>query len=348
MSKTTSPNSTDVLDRYLQAVRFWLPKAQQQDIIAELAEDLHSQIEEKETALRRPLNEVEMDAILKQRGRPLLVANRYLPQRSLIGPVLFPIYLFVVKVVALFYLLPWILVWIGMMSFSSSYRTEHTGAGWFAAIASGWGAWWYTAFFALGTVTIVFVAIEHLQAKSRFLEDWNPRKLPPARNANQIRRFDSLIEVVVNLIFGIWWIDVMSSPVVLDHPEIRVVLSPVWRYFFWGFLLLALINVVLACVNLARPYWTVLRASFRLATNLTASALFCWMTKASVLAEITGAKIPAARAFELTNAVNLGLAKVFPVVLATGVVIMIVDARRIQRVKSARPVQLTEVPVGSY
>ena len=34
MSKTTSPNSTDVLDRYLQAVRFWLPKAQQQDIIA--------------------------------------------------------------------------------------------------------------------------------------------------------------------------------------------------------------------------------------------------------------------------------------------------------------------------
>src|SRR4249919_1210750 len=105
MSKTSSRNSAELVDRYLQAVGFWLPKAQQQDILAELSEDLHSQIEEKETELGRSLNESEMDAILKQRGRPLLVANRYLPQRSLIGPVLFPIYLFVVKLVALFYLL---------------------------------------------------------------------------------------------------------------------------------------------------------------------------------------------------------------------------------------------------
>jgi hypothetical protein len=36
--------STELVDRYLQAVRFWLPKRQQEDIIAELSEDLHSQI----------------------------------------------------------------------------------------------------------------------------------------------------------------------------------------------------------------------------------------------------------------------------------------------------------------
>jgi len=343
MSKTTSRDPKDLLDRYLQAVAFWLPKAQQQDIIAELSEDLHSQIEEKETALGRSLNDAEMDAILKHRGRPFLVANRYLPQRSLIGPVLFPIYLFVVKIVAAFYLLPWILVWIGLMSFSSSYRAEHTSAGWFGAIGSAWGAWWYTALFALGTVTLVFAVLDHFQTKSRFLEDWNPRQLPPARNPNRIPRAGSLIEVVVNLIFSIWWIDVMSTRVILNRPEIRIVLSPVWRYFFWAFLLLALINAVVAAANLARPYWTVVRASLRLATDCTASALFCWMMKASVLAEITGANIPAARALEITNAINLGLAKVFPVVLATGVVIALVDARRILRAKNVAPVQFKEV-----
>src|SRR5580765_2799234 len=100
MSKTTSGNPMDLLDRYLQAVGFWLPASQQQDIIAELSEDLHSQIEEKETELGRSLNETEIEDILKRRGRPLLVANRYLPQRSLIGPVLFPIYWFVLKLVA--------------------------------------------------------------------------------------------------------------------------------------------------------------------------------------------------------------------------------------------------------
>jgi hypothetical protein len=343
---SSSRNPKDLLDRYLQAVGFWLPKAQQQDIIAELSEDLHSQIEDKEAALGRSLNETEIDDILKQRGRPVLVANRYLPQRSLIGPVLFPIYLFVVKIVAAFYLVPWVLVWIGMMSFSSSYRAQHTSGGWLDAIGAGWSAWWLNAFFALGTVTLVFVILEQVQARSRFLEDWNPRKLPPVRNPNQIPRSGSLIEVAANLGFGIWWVnimimsDIMSTRVILDRPEIRIVLSPVWRYFFWGFLLLAVINTAVAGVNLARPYWTVLRASFRLATNGAASALFCWMMKASVLAEISGAHISAARALEVTNAINLGMGKVFPVVLATGVVIALVDVRRILRARNAVPVQL--------
>jgi len=277
MKKTTSREPVELIDRYLQAVRFWLPKAKQQDIVAELSEDLRSQIEEKETKLGRSLNETEIDDILKQRGRPLLVANRYLPQRSLIGPVLFPIYWFVLKVVALCYLVPWVLVWIGMMTFSSSYRAEHTSAGWLGAIVSAWSAWWLIAFFALGSVTIVFAVLEHMQAKSRFLENWNPRKLPPARDPNQIPRAGSVIEVVVNLTFAVWWIDVMSTQVLLDRPEIRIALSPVWRYFFWAFLLLALINTILAGVNLARPSWTVLRAGFRLATDCAGSALICWM-----------------------------------------------------------------------
>jgi hypothetical protein len=89
----------ELLDRYIHAVRFWLPKAQGDDIAAELSEDIRSQIEEREAALARPLNEGEVADILKQHGRPLLVANRFQPQKHLIGPVLFPIYCFVLKVV---------------------------------------------------------------------------------------------------------------------------------------------------------------------------------------------------------------------------------------------------------
>ena len=43
----------ELLDRYLQAVRFWLPRKQQDDIIAELGDDLRSQIEEREASLGR-------------------------------------------------------------------------------------------------------------------------------------------------------------------------------------------------------------------------------------------------------------------------------------------------------
>ena len=38
----------ELIDRYLQAVKFWLPETQKEDIIAELSEDIQSQIEEKE------------------------------------------------------------------------------------------------------------------------------------------------------------------------------------------------------------------------------------------------------------------------------------------------------------
>ncbi len=53
----------ELIDRYLQAVKFWLPKNQKQDIVAELSEDLRSQVEDREAELGRPLNEAEV-------GRP--------------------------------------------------------------------------------------------------------------------------------------------------------------------------------------------------------------------------------------------------------------------------------------
>src|ERR1700682_4339889 len=88
----------ELLDRYLQAIEFWLPKRQRQDIIAELSEDLRSQIEEKETEVGRKLQDAEVEAILKRCGAPLEVAARYRPQQYLIGPALFPVYRFVVAV----------------------------------------------------------------------------------------------------------------------------------------------------------------------------------------------------------------------------------------------------------
>lgn len=60
----------ELLDRYLQAVGFWLPQPQKRDIIAELGEDIRSQIEEKQNELGRNLDDAELEAILKRRGPP--------------------------------------------------------------------------------------------------------------------------------------------------------------------------------------------------------------------------------------------------------------------------------------
>ncbi|MEO6873065.1 MAG: hypothetical protein ABI233_12725 [Chthoniobacterales bacterium] len=66
-----------LLDRYLTAIKFWLPKKQRDDIAAELAANLQSEIEDRAAERGRPLTDEEVGALLKQHGSPILVASRY-------------------------------------------------------------------------------------------------------------------------------------------------------------------------------------------------------------------------------------------------------------------------------
>ncbi len=49
-----------LLDRYLTAVKFWLPKKQREDIAAELAANLQSEIDDRVAELGRPLTDDEI------------------------------------------------------------------------------------------------------------------------------------------------------------------------------------------------------------------------------------------------------------------------------------------------
>jgi hypothetical protein len=158
----------ELIERYLHAVEFWLPKGQRQDILAELAEDIHAQVEERQEALGRGLNGDEVAALLQARGRPVMVANRFQPQRSLIGPVLFPIYLFVVKTVGLFYLIP------GFLVTALIYHAQHTGASWLRSLGVAGGDIWSAGLFALGILTAVFSGLQLSGFAERELINWNP------------------------------------------------------------------------------------------------------------------------------------------------------------------------------
>jgi hypothetical protein len=320
-----------LIERYLQAVKFWLPNEHKQDIVAELSEDLYSQIEEKEAEVGRKLNDNEVEAILKQRGRPVLVANRFLRQEYLIGPVMFPIYIFVLKIVALCYLLPWALVWVGIMTYSPTYRAEHNG--WLGGMGTAWASLWSITFIAIGLVTVVFAVLEQVQHRSHFLENWNPRKLPPVRNTNRIKRSSSIGEIVGNVAL-IGWVSYLSSPLLVNRPEIQVLLSPVWRYFFWAYLCVALANTALSIANFRHPYWTVKRASIRLFSDCIGSTLFCWLMKINIVAAITVPKIAASRTAQITNSVNQSMANTFfPLAVLLGVAILCGDLYRIYRVR---------------
>lgn len=323
----------ELLDRYLQAVGFWLPKAQKQDIIAELSEDIRSQIEEKEDKLGHPLNESELSVILKQVGPPIFVASRFLPQQSLIGPVLFPIYQLVLKIAMLGYLIPWTLVRIGLITFSQSFRAQHYSQGLVGVVASLWSSLWLNAFIALGVVTIVFAVLERTQPLTAALQNWDPAKLPAVRDPNRIHRSSSIAELIVGILFLLWWVDTFSSQTI-RFASVQLTLAPVWRTFFWGFLFVSIVNIAIAAMSLSLPYWTRTRASIRLASDCAGSFLFCWLLKTNVLANLTVANVATSKTLALTNAINMWDSKIFPAAIVVGVVIAGCDVYRIVRLRT--------------
>ncbi len=67
----------DLIERYLHAVKTHLPLKQQADVVAELAEDLRSRLDDCEAELGRPLDETEVVAVLKALGHPAHLAAGY-------------------------------------------------------------------------------------------------------------------------------------------------------------------------------------------------------------------------------------------------------------------------------
>jgi hypothetical protein len=322
----------ELLDRYLHAVKFWLPKGQQDDIIAELSEDLRSQIEDRETKLTRKLQDDEVAEILRERGRPLLVANRYLPQRSLIGPVLFPIYVLVLKIAAVCFLAPRLLVLLGFFIFDPKYHAAGVGV-W---ITRMWSELWVGGFVTFGIVTMVFAVLES-QTKSGWLEKWDPRKLPKVRDTRRIPRASSVFEVAFGIIVLMWLVELASSGILLNQSSVRIAFTALGREYVWVGAALTLFGIGMSTVNMFRPFWTRTRLAIRVVQDCVVTLLFALMARAGALIELSGPSIPAAKASETNAAVNTWVALFIGITGAICAVITIVDLVRLFNMKTNRP-----------
>jgi hypothetical protein len=329
-----------MLERYLHAIEFWLPNDQRRDIIAEISEDMNSQIEDQQNALGRKLNESELETLLKRRGRPVLVANSYRPQHSLIGPVWFQAYVLVLKIVGLCYVLPWVLVSVIVQ------RVQHPGLNWGASFAAAAATFWTVAFVAAGVVTLIFTILQWSEKRTHFLENWCPRQLPPVRDPYRIPLSTSVTELAINIAFLFWWMAYASSPFLFDGPAFKLSLAPVRIYFFWGYLAIALFNIALAAANLRSRYWTGLRATSRLTIDLAGGVLFCWLMKANLVATLYIANLGPARTLALKNAIHIWMDRCFPIAVIISAIVVVVDLMRIVRLNSKDSLVLTRgIPV---
>jgi hypothetical protein len=317
-----------LVDRYLQAVKFWLPRNQKDDIIAELSEDLRSQIEEKETEVGHPLTDAEVEAILKRCGSPMAVAGRFLPQRYLIGPGLFPIYSVIIRALFFYFLLPWLLLWMGIAIFSPDYRADHPGTALFASLQP----WWLACTWSLFINTLIFALLDRSQARSHLVNDWNPRALPPERDPNRVSRGSTIFELTIVVATLAVWVQLDAFHRVFHFFGLTVTLSSRWPEVFWGLVALSLAGIVVSGLNLAKARWTRLSASLRLALDCGAWGLIYWLCRANLLQSLSGNDVSPADAARLVSSLNHWLASSAIWVLLIYAIIVFFDIRRILRV----------------
>jgi len=91
--KVEQSERTDLVDRYLQAVRLLVPRRQHEDIAAEVSTNLATRIDDLKKELGRPLSDEEQVEVIRRNGHPVVVAGQYRGHEHLIDPTVFPVYL---------------------------------------------------------------------------------------------------------------------------------------------------------------------------------------------------------------------------------------------------------------
>jgi hypothetical protein len=294
----------ELLERYLQAVGKYLPKKRRDDIVAELRANIQEQAEDKEAELGRPLALDEEETLLKQHGRPLVVAARYLPHQYLIGPTVFPYYLFALKTFIPLVLLAYTIA--NAAVFINEPVTAQRIIGMLAKypmLAINLAVW----------ITVVAAVAEFTHAK--FLkgadQDWTPRELPPLEPKPTYKRSHSIFEVIAGGLFILWLLFVVHNPFLMMGPGAATLKyiqpAPIWHTAYWLFLALLITQWLVDIVALFRPAWRRARPVLGLFGKAFAAAIFWYLLQAPQLFVLTdtGRGLPKYQA--LTENLNRGL-----------------------------------------
>ena len=269
----------ELLERYLRAVKFFLPRREQDDILRELSENILSQMEDKSSEFGRPLNEGEQAAILKQHGHPFIVASRFRNTRVqyLIGPVVFPFYWFVLK----------ILFWIGLGVSALNSIALLSGGEPVRQLFQGLLAFAHVALPVFGWVTCVFAVQDFFIAKFRLIDKlnqrWDPRSMPATPAPPQkVRRSQSIFGLIAGAVYVAWLLAVPYYPYLIFGPAASALrLAPEWHRFYLPVVVLAIAGLAQAAVNLVRPEWTWLPSVTRLVCNVVALTILRFIFKSN-------------------------------------------------------------------
>lgn len=265
---------TTLLDRYLNAIRASLPKARAGDITAEIADELQSQMDERQGTLGRLLTSDEEAAIIKAYGHPAVVAARYGSVQYLIGPELLPLYWFALRWTAV------VVIAIELIAGAAASLATRDGIVFFGAL----GTAWRSLLWIFAIVTVVFAIAERAPRRddSRvgpFSLRWDPRRLPPPGIVSPQPRGSTLIEFIANFMMLLVLLDAGGAQrIPLDRiiaaalAAMHASLTPAWHGAYIATIAATAVLAISAIATFVQPRLATLHEGVRGLTSLVVIA----------------------------------------------------------------------------
>jgi hypothetical protein len=233
----------NIVTRYVDAVKRYLPSEQRDDIGDEILSILEGQIEDHAEMNDRPMSPEEEKDMLKSLGHPLKVAAEYGEHKTLISETLWPIYKQFVK----YLLIGFLILWVSESVIEASEIIE----GWPDNMGSALQS---IVFWHFVIVTAVFSLAGEYIEKAGFLSKWEPEKLPDTEVLGKpVPLFDAVVNVVVHMV-----VFVVLCHVNNDYDWSTLSGSAEndwWTVVFWA-KILTVGDMLVYASTLVSPFWT--------------------------------------------------------------------------------------------
>ena len=188
----------NLIDRYVTEVGKNLPLLKgREDIEKELRSTLEDMLEDRVSTTGRMRDEAMEMELLKEYGSPQQIAATYNPQPYLIGPRLFPFFLFVLKIVITVV----VFVMLGLAGVSAVTETPMMGAEFVKIIGGGLGNAVSAAIAAFGNVVLVFAILERVLPDKEISgfndeKNWDPASLAKEPDPDSVKRGELIAEII--------------------------------------------------------------------------------------------------------------------------------------------------------
>lgn len=191
----------NLIDRYVAEVgrRLLLIKGRK-DIENELRSTLEDMLEERAQTAGRPADEAMQIEMLKEYGAPAKIAETYNPNPYLIGPRIFPFFMFILKIVVAAVTLG-LTIATGIQIMSASPMTAPEL---FTIIGKGLLNIVSACIAAFGNLALIFALIERYAPASEFKMDeekeWDPAALKKEPEPNDVKIWEPILAIVFTFI----------------------------------------------------------------------------------------------------------------------------------------------------